>query len=338
MIVFRKFIQWSAILIIFIIAGSLGYVWVEDWDFFDSLWMTVITLTTVGYSEVRPLTQAGRAYSMVLMLAGIGVMFYIITGLARIIVEGEIRDALGKRKLQRHIQKLHHHYIICGFGRIGEIIARQLKERHIPFVIVENKPESVAGLEELGYDVLVGDATKEEVLEEAGIERAKGLIAVVSSDANNVFITLTARSLNPKIFIVARAAEPGSAQKMLRAGADRVESPYELGGRKMAQTILRPNVTTFVELAMKEDVDLSMEEITVDPTSSLVGMALKDSGIRQKLNTIIVSIKRGDGEMIFNPSPGTQIDAGDTLIALGMRQNLEVLEKMAKVEKNSYRS
>ena len=333
MIVIRKIIQWSVILIVFIILGSLGYVWVEQWNFFDSLWMTVITLTTVGYSEVRPLTHAGRIYSMVLMLAGIGVMFYIITGLAKIIVEGEIRQSLGKRKLQRHIEKLHGHYIICGFGRIGEIIARQLKQRHIPFVVVENKAELVEGLEELGYDVIVGDATKEEVLEEAGIERAKGLIAVVSSDANNVFITLTARSLNPKIFIVARAAEPGSAQKMLRAGADRVESPYELGGRKMAQTILRPNVTTFVELAMKEDVDLSMEEITVAGSSSLVGMALKDSGIRQKLNTIIVSIKRANGDMIFNPSPGTLIETGDTLIALGLRHSLETLEQLAQVSK-----
>jgi len=334
MIVFRKIIQWSAILLIFIFLGSLGYVWIEEWNYFDALWMTVITLTTVGYSEVRPLTQVGRAYSMFLMLAGIGVMFYIITGLARIIVEGEIRQALGKRKLQRTIKKLHDHYIICGFGRIGEIIARQLKERHIPFVVVENQPDLVLDLEELGYNILVGDATKEEILLEAGIERAKGLVAVVSSDANNVFIVLTARSLNPGIFIVARAAEPGSRQKLLRAGADRVESPYELGGRKMAQTILRPNVVTFLDLAMKEDVDLSMEEIPVAANSSLVGMALKDSGIRQRLNTIIISIKRANGDMIFNPSPGTQIDAGDTLIALGVRQSLETLEQLAQVNKN----
>ncbi len=334
MIVFRKIIQWSAILLIFIFLGSLGYVWIEEWNYFDALWMTVITLTTVGYSEVRPLTPVGRVYSIFLMLAGIGVMFYIITGLARIIVEGEIRDALGKRKLQRTIKKLRDHYIICGYGRIGEIIARQLKERHIPFVVVETQPDLVLDLEELGYNILVGDATKEEVLLEAGIERAKGLVAVVSSDANNVFIVLTARSLNPGIFILARAAEPGSQQKLLRAGADRVESPYELGGRKMAQTILRPNVVTFLDLAMKEEVDLSMEEIPVAATSTLVGMALKDSGIRQKLNTIIISIKRANGDMIFNPSPGTQIDAGDTLIALGVRQNLELLEKLAQVNKH----
>lgn len=317
----------------FIVMGSLGYMWLEGWDFFDALYMTVITLTTVGYGEVRPLTRIGRAYSMVLMLGGIGVMFYLITGLAKIVVEGEIRYALGKRKLQKNIQKLHDHYIICGYGRIGEILARQLKSHHIPFVIVDNKPEAVAGLEDSGYHVLEGDATREEVLLEAGIERAKGLISVVSSDANNVFITLTARSLNPHVYIVARAAEAGSERKLLRAGADRVESPYELGGRKMAEAILRPNVVTFLELAMKEDVDLSMEEIPVAASSSLVGMALKDSGIRQQLNIIVVAIKRADGEMIYNPSPGAQIASGDTLIALGMRKSLDSLEAMAKVDK-----
>jgi voltage-gated potassium channel len=245
------------------------------------------------------------------------------------VVEGEIKSALGKRKLLKHIKKLTNHYIICGFGRIGEIIARQLKERKIPLVIIESNPELLSTLEESSYSFINGDASREEVLLEAGIERAKGLVAVVSSDANNVFITLTARSLNPNIFIVARGVEPGSEQKLIRAGADRVESPYELGGRKMAQTILRPNVTTFIELAMKEDVDLGMEEIIVTPTSALVGLALKDSGIRQQLNTIVVSIKRASGEMLFNPSPGTQIFAGDMLIALGMRNSLEALEKMA---------
>ncbi len=312
-----------------ILLGSLGYMWLEGWSFFNALYMTVITLTTVGYGDLAPTTPASRLYTMGLILIGVGFMLYLITTLARVVVEGEIKSALGKRKLLKHIKRLHDHYIICGFGRIGEIIARQLKERRIPFVIVENNTELLAVLEELDYFFVAGDATKEEVLLEAGIERAKGLVAVVSSDANNVFITLTARSLNPSLFIVARGAEPGSEQKLLRAGANRVESPYELGGRKMAQTILRPNVTTFIELAMKEDVDLWMEEIYVSPKSSLVGLALKDSGIRQQLNTIVVSIKRASGEMLFNPSPGTQICAGDTLIALGMRQSLDALEKMA---------
>jgi len=315
--------------VVIVLLGSLGYVWLEGWSFFDSLYMTVITLTTVGYGDFHPTTPASRLYTMALILIGVGFMLYVITSLARVVVEGEIREVLGRRKLLKQIKKLRDHYIICGFGRIGEIIARQLKERGIPLVIVENNPDLIPSLEESGYYYILGDASKEEVLLEAGIERAKGLVAVVSSDANNVFITLTARSLNPNLFIVARGAEPGSQQKLLRAGADRVESPYELGGRKMAQTILRPNVTTFIDLAMKEEVDLSMEEVMVAPTSPLVGLALRDSGIRQKLNIIVVAIKRASGEMLFNPSPGTQIFAGDTLIALGMRQSLDELEKMA---------
>jgi voltage-gated potassium channel len=327
----KRILLWALSLLVFMVLGSVGFVWLEGLSFFDALYLTVLSLTTVGFGDIVPVTPAGRAYTMVLVLSGIGLMFYIVTSLARVVVEGEIKSALGKRKLLKHIKKLKDHYIICGFGRIGEIIARQLKERKIPLVIVESNAELLSTLEETGYYFIAGDASKEEVLQEAGIERAKGLVAVVSSDANNVFITLTARSLNPNIFIVARGVEPGSEQKLIRAGADRVESPYELGGRKMAQTILRPNVTTFIELAMKEDVDLWMEEIVVNPASALVGLALKDSGIRQQMNTIVVSIKRASGEMLFNPSPGTQIFAGDTLIALGMRQSLEALEKMAGV-------
>jgi len=291
--------------------------------------MTVVTLTTVGYGDLAPTSRASRLYTMALILTGVGFMIYAVTSWARLVMEGEIQSALGRRRLLMDIKKLRDHYIICGFGRIGEIIARQLRERGVPLVVIENNPETIATLSESGYHFLQGDASREEVLKEAGIERARGLVAVVSSDANNVFITLTARSLNPGIFIVARGVEPGSDQKLLRAGANRVESPYELGGRKMAQTILRPNVTTFIDLAMKEDVDLSMEEIMVAPTSPLVGLALKDSGIRQQLNIIVVSIKQASGEMLFNPSPGTKISAGDTLIALGIRQSLEALERLA---------
>jgi voltage-gated potassium channel len=327
----KRILLWALSLLVFMLLGSVGFVWLEGFSFFDALYLTVLSLTTVGFGDIVPVTRAGRAYTMVLVLSGIGLMFYIVTSLARVVVEGEIKSALGKRKLLKHIKKLQGHYIICGFGRIGEIIARQLKERKIPLIIIENNPELLSTLEESSYYFINGDASKEEVLLEAGIGKAKGLVAVVSSDANNVFITLTARSLNPGIFIVARGVEPGSEQKLIRAGADRVESPYELGGRKMAQTILRPNVTTFIELAMKEDVDLGMEEIVVNPASALVGLALKDSGIRQQLNTIVVSIKRASGEMLFNPSPGTQIFAGDTLIALGMRQSLEALERIAGV-------
>ncbi|MDD2901950.1 MAG: potassium channel protein [Syntrophales bacterium] len=328
MLTFRKIAQLTASLLVILVLGSLGFVWLEGWSFFDALYMTVTTLTTVGYGEVHPLNAVGKAYNMVLILAGMGFLIYIITSLARVVVEGEIAAALGKRKLLKRIKKLTGHYIICGYGRLGEIIARQLQERGLPLVVVEINPELITSLDQSGYYFVAGDATKEEVLVEAGIERAKGLVAVVHSDASNVYIVLTARSLNPGLFIVARGEEPGSRQKLLRAGADKVESPYELGGRKMAHTILRPTVTTLMELAMHEGVEWSMEEVAVGTTSSMIGLPLKESGIRQKYGLIVVAIKRADGEMLFNPSPSAPVLAGDTLILIGMRKHLEALEEI----------
>lgn len=323
-----KILLWSASLAALLVLGSLGYVIIEGWSFFDALYMTVTTLTTVGYGEIHPMDQAGRAYTMVLILAGVGVMLYIVGALARVVVEGEIQEALGKRKIRRHVQKLKDHYVICGFGRLGKIIARQLSQAKIPLVVVENDPEVLVKLEAQGYDFVAGDATREEVLLEAGIERAKGLVAVLHSDAGNVYIVLTARSLNPRLDIVARGEEPASHQKLVRAGADRVESPYEMGGRKMAHSILRPTVVTFMELAMQEGVEWSMEEIAVSEKSPLVGVPLMDTGIRKDLDLIAVAVKRADGTLLFNPTPHTTLQGGDTLIAVGMRHNLEKLEAM----------
>ena len=325
---FKKIFLWSAGLTALLVLGSLGYVLIEGWSFFDGLYMTVITLSTVGYGETHPLSQAGRAYTMLLILTGVGVLLYIVGALARVVVEGEIHEALEKRKIRRHVRKLKNHYIICGFGRLGGIIARQLAHAKIPLVVVENNPEMIAKLEAQGYDFVVGDATREEVLIEAGIERAKGLVAVLHSDAGNVYITLTARSLNPKLQIVARGEDPASHQKLLRAGADQVESPYEMGGRKMAQTILRPTVVTFMELAMQDGVEWSMEEIAVSESSPLVGIPIIDTGIRKDLNLIVVAIKRADGTSLFNPTPQNTLQGGDTLIVVGLRHNLEKLEEM----------
>ena len=328
MVTFRKIAQWAASLLALLLIGSLGFVWLEGWDFFDALYMTVTTLTTVGYGEIHPLDRIGRIYNMVLILTGMGVMLYIVGSLARVVIEGELQAVLGRRKLIKHIKKLKNHYILCGFGRIGEIIARQLKDAGPVPGGGRERPGFARPPGSRGYYFINGDATRDEILLEAGIERAKGLISVVSSDAANVYVVLTARSLNPTLFIVARGEDNSSEQKLLRAGADKVESPYQMGGQKMAHTILHPTVVTFMELAMKEGVDWTMEEIAVGPASPLQGVPLSDSGIRQNLNLILVAIKRADGEMLFNPSHETPILAGDTLIALGLRKNLDALEKM----------
>ena len=330
MVTFRKIAQYTTLLVALLVLGSLGFVWIEGWNFFDALYMTVTTLTTVGYGEIHPLDEIGRIYNMLLILAGMGVLFYILGSLARVLVEGELHAVMGRRRLIKHIKRLKNHYILCGYGRIGEVIARQLKSRGLSLVVIENDSALLSLLEDSGYYFINGDATNEEVLLEAGIERAKGLISVVSTDADNVYVVLTARSLNPHLFIVARGEAEGSEQKLLRAGADKVESPYQMGGQKMAQTIMRPTVVTFMELAMKDGVDWSMEEIAVGQASPLLGVPLKDSGIRQKLNLILVAIKRANGEMLFSPSHETPILAGDTLIALGLRNNLVALEEMLK--------
>jgi voltage-gated potassium channel len=332
MIPLKRIIIGLGCLIAILLIGSYGYVFLEGWNFFDGLYMTVTTLTTVGYGEVHPLSKTGRAFTILLIFLGVGFMLYVVTALAQVVVEGQIQDIFGRRRVEREIRNLKDHYIICGFGRIGEVISRELSHNNIPIVIVDNLPQNTPMLERSGYLHVIGNATQEEVLWSAGIERARGLVSVVSSDADNVYIVLTARSMNPDLAIVSRAGEPGSEQKLRRAGANEVISPYELGGQRMAQTILRPTVVDFMDVALGEGIDLSLEEIPVGGASDIIGKPLKDSGIRQHLDLIIVAIKRSDGAMIFNPQPDALILQGDTLIALGSKVNLDKLMHLLEAE------
>jgi voltage-gated potassium channel len=325
MISLRRIIIGIFWLVAILMVGSVGYVVLEGWTYFEGLYMTVITLTTVGYGEVRPLSQTGRTFTILLIFWGVGFMFYVVTAIAQVVVEGQIQDVFGRRRLEREIRNLKDHFIICGFGRIGEVISRELNNNGIPIVVVDNRTQHTPILERSGYLHVIGNATQEEVLLTAGIERARGLISVVSSDADNVYIVLTARSMNPNLTIVSRAGETGSEQKLRRAGANEVISPYELGGQRMAQTILRPTVVDFMDVALGEGIDLSLEEVPVGGTSDIIGKPIKDSGIRQRLDLIIVAIKRLDGTMLFNPQPDAPILQGDTLIALGSKVNLDKL-------------
>ena len=312
-----------------LLGGTIGYIVLEGWSFTDALYMTVITLGTVGYGEVQRLSPAGRIFTMVLIIAGVGFVFYLAASVIQLMVEGRVREILGRRKLEKKIRAQKGHYIICGYGRVGSSICEALGSKPIGIVVIERDPAGVAKLNERNILHVVGEATDEENLIKANIQQARGLIAALKTDSDNVYVTLSARQLNPDLFIMARAGEERSEKKLIAAGANKVVCPYRMGAHRMAQTILRPTVTDFLELTLMETTrDIQMEEMPVNHTSKLINVALQDSGIRKELDLIIVAVKKAPGDMLFNPSSQTRLDAGDTVIAIGEKQNLERLETL----------
>ena len=323
----------SIVLLIFINAfGVAGYMIIEGWNFRDSLFMTVITITTVGYDEVHDLTAAGEIFTIVLLVLGVGIILYLLGTEAKLLLEGELEGLIGRKRLEKKIRELKNHYIICGFGRMGKTIAKEFSSRDIDILIIEKN--SVSDAEKGEFLILEGDANNEDVLKSAGIENAKGLISVLPTDAENLFLVLSARDLNPDLFIVTRASEESSERKILRAGADRVVSPYITGGIRIANSILKPAVVDFIEFATKAgNLELQLEEILLDKGSILSERTLVDTGIGRDLEIIIVAIKRPDGTMEFNPNSTSIINSGDTLVALGEPSKLKELEKLAALHK-----
>jgi voltage-gated potassium channel len=329
----RKKLLLSFFLIALVISfGTLGYMLIEGWNLLDALYMTIITLASVGYKEVHELSLIGKMFTIVLIIGGVGTVAYALTAGAKIILEGELQDLFGRRRLEKKIKELKDHYIICGYGRMGKIIGRELREKRQKFVVIEKKPDIIS--EKEGLLIVTGDATNDEMMKEAGIEKAKGLISVLPTDAENLFVVLSARGLNPYLSIVARAGEEGSEKKLLRAGADKVVSPYQIGGLRIAHTILKPAVVDFIEFATRSgNIDLQMEEITIQESSQLSGLTLDECGIGRELGIIIVAIKNGNGELKFNPTFRSTIHAGDTLIALGETSKLKILEDKSKARR-----
>jgi voltage-gated potassium channel len=313
--------------------GVAGYMFLEGWGFLDSIYMTIITLTTVGFREIHDLSPKGMVFTIILIIFGVGTVLYALSAGARTILEGELQEIFGRKRLEKRIKELNNHYVICGYGRMGRIICRELKGKGIKFVVIEKNSELVAGRENIL--IIEGDATNDEILREVGIERAKGLISVLPTDAENLYVVLSARELNPDLFIVARAGEEGSENKLLRAGANKVVSPYHIGGLRIAHTVLRPAVVDFIEFATKTgNIELQMEEVFIPENSKLVGLTLDQCGIGRELGVIIVAIKRATGEMRFNPTFRSTIKSGDTLIALGEITKLKILEDMSEAKKS----
>jgi voltage-gated potassium channel len=317
--------------IILIFAGTAGYRVIEGWPFFDALYMTVITITTVGYGEIHHLSRGGRIFTVFLIISSFGVMGYIVASIGQTIIAGQIRTVLGRRKLEKKVKRLKNHYILCGYGRIGSFIAKQFAVEDIPFVVIEKDTERIKLVEEDGFPYVEGDASDDDVLVSAGVERAKYLVAATGSDADNLYITLSARSLNPSIFILSRAGEEGAERKLMSAGANRVVSPYLMGAARMVNAILRPAIVEFVDLVVeRKHLELQLEEITVKDNTRFKGKPLRESGIRRELGLIVVAIKKASGDMLFNPSSETLIEKGDVLIVLGEKKHLGMLEKLVQ--------
>ena len=309
--------------------GSIGYMLIEQWSFIDALYMTIITLTTVGYGEVNPVTFQGRIFTVILIVLGGSYFLYMVGSVMQFLVEGRIRTILGRHKLDKQINRLKDHYIICGYGRIGKVLSSFLIEKYINVVVIEQNPSSIEEMNDDGILYLIGSATDEKLLEKAGIHNAQGLITVVGTDADNVFLVLIAKQMNPDLFIVARASQNSAKKTLMAAGANKVISPYDIGARRMAHAILRPTVIKFLEMAFSdENTDIVLEEIHVKESSPFVGVSLMDSGIRQTFDLIIITISKADGTMLFNPGASTKFDVGDIVVAVGKAKNLIRLERI----------
>lgn len=326
----RPWIGYILALIIALIFGTTGYVIIEQWTILESFYMTVITLTTIGFGEIKPLSDAGRMFTLILILFGLFIVAFVINYTTQQIIQGQLSFFLGIGRNSRRVRSMRNHFIICGFGRMGEKVCEQLRSGNVPFVIIESSRERYQDALDEGYVAILGDGTDDDVLREAHIEEARGLVCSVSSDAKNVFITLSSRQLNPKLYILARAAEDNSVNKLMMAGATKVVSPYSIGGRTMANALLRPHVVEFIEFATdNEALDFSIESGTVSAESEFCGSNIIDSQIRSRYNVIILAIRKHDGGMHFNPAPTTILECGDQLIAAGHPDQLgELLAKM----------
>jgi voltage-gated potassium channel len=316
-------------LVVLVLIGMAGFHYMEGWPWFDGFYMVLTTITTIGYGELHHLSPAGRIFNTFLIVTGVGLVLLFFGGATQALLEFELQSVFGRRRMDREISRLSDHFILCGAGRVGRSAARELARKPLPFVVIDTDADKLARYSDEGWLTLVGDATHEHVLRQAHIETARGLVAATTTDAINVYIILTARSLNSKLKIIARASEEEAEKHLLTAGADRVVSPYNFAGYRIAQTFMRPHVVDFFDTAMNQQKPLEIEEVQVQAGSRVAGQTLESSRIRQEMGVIVLAIKGEDSHMRFNPPPDEMIHHGDHLIAMGEPDGLRRLEQSA---------
>jgi len=309
--------------------GTVGFSLIGGYPVFDAFYLTLTTMTTVGYGD--NFSHAGRIFNAFLIVVGVSTIFVAIGAMTQTIIEFELGDALGKRRNKRMIDKLKDHYIICGFGRVGRGAAAELLHAGESFVVVDIEPERVERAMMSGMLAVAADSTRDETLHQVGIERARGLVAALSTDADNLFVLLSAKGLNPKIYVATRAAEEGAEEKMRRAGADAVFAPYAITGHRLAQSLLRPHVVQFLDFTTKDiAMDISIEQVRVSAGSEVASRTIREMQLRRNMGVIVMAIRRGDGNMLFNPPADTAVEAGDYLIVMGKQEDLLALEGLAE--------
>ncbi|MCP4566719.1 MAG: potassium channel protein [FCB group bacterium] len=313
--------------ILTIVVGTGGFVIIEGWEILDALYMTIITLSTVGFKEMHTLSAGGRVFTIFLIFFGAFAAAFFIKSLAGMVLEGQLQAILGKRKMEKNVQKLKNHIIICGYGRVGRKVALEFERREEPFVIIERDHDMIPDAQKHHFNFVVGNAADDDMLEQVGISRARAIVSTLPDDADNVYLALTARQINSALFIIARAETNLAKKKLIRAGADKVVCPHELGGTQMAMATLRPNVVDFMQLAsvVPGAEQLGIEEVSIRSGGDLTGKTIIEAAVKTKYDAIVIGLRKKSGELTFNPSGETKMNPGDILVVLGESDKLENL-------------
>lgn len=325
----RRLVILGLAVAVVLIGGTAGYMAIEGMSLLDSLYQTVITMSTVGFREVQDLSPPARVFTMLVIAAGVSTVFYGLGVMMEFVVSGELTGLYRRRALRKRIEELRDHYIICGFGRVGAAVAQEFEQARAPFVVIDNDPEIVQEVEQAGYAAVLGDAADDDALLIAGILRARGLVAAVDSDAGNTFVTLTARELRPALLIVARANAEESVSKLRRAGANQVISPYLISGKKMATLLLQPLVSDYLDVMTGTgEIEFRLEEFKLNDTCEVVGRSIKELEVRQITGATILAVRHGDGAFDTNPAPGVVLKEDDVLICIGTPLDIARLEEL----------